>query len=179
MAEAETTEVVENEDESYDAWLAALEDDEEDAPAEAEVKAEHDDDKAMKVARKTQKVVTEFVTEEKIKSIDERFGATASDDAKRLVAIWRRGDEDPKQLKALMELAKTKTAETAPDPEAVEKEATRKAREAYGVAPLAQGTAVEPDEWEEARERVRRGDTRQAFAMWNSLPGSGVVSTPD
>ena len=168
---------VDSEDAEYDKWLAALEEDDEPEVTEAEVQAEHEDDKALKVARSTQKVVSEYITEQKVEDMKDKFIASASDTAKELFAIYCTGNEDPKQLKRIMDLAKTKAAETEVDPEAVEKAATQKAQEAYGVSPLAEGHAEPPDEWEEARKRIReKGDTHVAFQMWNSLPSSGESS---
>jgi hypothetical protein len=176
MAAEETEVQVDSEDAEYDKWLAALEEDDEEEVTEAEVQAEHEDDKALKVARSTQKVVSEYITEQKVEDMKDKFLSSASDTAKELFAIYCTGSEDPKQLKRIMDLAKTKAAETEVDPEAVEKAATRKAAEAYGVGPIAEGHAEPPDEWQEARERVRQGDTSLAFKMWNSLPTSGESS---
>lgn len=172
MAEDQTAEVVESEDEDYDKWLAALEDDEDDAPEEAEVKAEREDDKALKVARTTQKVVSEYITEKKVDDMKEKFLAEASDTAKELFAIYCTGDETPKQLKRIMDLAKTKDAETqktdaATDEEIAEqaeKKAAQIARESYGVSPLPSGRAIPdqtPDQhrYDEAFSRVStKGD---------------------
>ena len=179
MAAEETEVQTDSEDAEYDKWLAALEEDDE-VVTEEEVKAEHEDDKALKVARSTQKVVSEYITEQKVEDMKDKFIASASDTAKELFAIYCTGSEDPKQLKRIMDLAKTKAAETEVDPEAVEKAAAKKAQEAYGVAPISQnGPVAEEDPWDKAREKVRAGGSegdRLAFKMWNSLPSSGESS---
>lgn len=180
---AEETEVTAEETDEFGKWLDELADDDE--PSDAEVKAEHEDSKALKVAQQTKKVVTEFITEQKVDDMTEKFLATASDTAKELFAIYRTGDEDPKQLKRIMDLAMTKAAETEkPEPEVdeevVEAKAAQMAKDAYGVGPIAGGRASTPDdEWASARARVRRGDTHTAFAMFESLPGNGEVTVPD
>ena len=96
--ETQNNEVV---DEEFEAFLAGLDDDE----------GGEQEDKALKVAEKTRQVVKEFITEQKTDDMLDKFTASAPEEARRLLDIWRKGDEDPKQLKALMELATTKASE--------------------------------------------------------------------
>jgi carbonic anhydrase len=181
MADIEqTTEVEESEDVAYDRWLAALEEDDEVEFEEVPEEVNRDDKRALKVAQQTKHVMEGFLTEQKVEDMKDKFIASASDTAKELFAIYCTGDEDPKQLKRIMDLAKTKAAETEVDPEAVEKAAAKKAQEAYGVSPISQnGPVAEEDQWAKAREKVRAGGSEGdhfAFKMWNSLPASGESS---
>jgi hypothetical protein len=176
MAAEEAEVQVDSEDAEYDKWLSALEEDDEEV-TEEEVKAEHEDDRELKRLAHRQDKIIERMTEQEAASMKDKFMAEASDTAKELFAVYCIGDENPKQLKRIMDLAKTKAAETEVDPDAVEKAAAKKAQEAYGVAPISQsGPVAEEDPWDKAREKVKAGDSHTAFQMWNSLPSSGENS---
>jgi len=171
-----------DEEQEFSKWLADLQTED---GSEEEVTDEED---ALVVAKKTQKVVSEFITEQKVDDMVDRFMADAPQDAKELFAIYRIGDEDPKQLKRIMDLAMTKSAETkkaspeeAEEEETVEAKAEKKAvqiaKENYGVGPISGGSSSTPEEeWDGVSKRIRAGDTHLAFAAWNSLPANGEVS---
>lgn len=174
-----------DEEQEFSQFVDALEDEGEQVMAEADrvdqqakkqaqaKKAEHEDDGVV--------TKTEYMAD--------KFLASASEEEARLFAIYRRGDEDPRQLKAIMELAQTKAAEAekvmgAEVEEKAEKLADEKAATAYGVGPITPGqpsrkmTAQEEFDALALRARQEK-DTHISFALWNALPGSGEVSNPD
>jgi hypothetical protein len=172
MADEQT---VAAEEEAFGKWLADLEGDED----------EETEDEEVPVVERLEKKVDTLVKEKQTEEIIDKFMAGASEDAKRLFGIYRRGDEDPKQLKAIMELAVVKAGEAAPASEEVEeqaeKKATQMARDAYGVGPISGGQAASGEMtaeqyFDSLRERTRKGDMHAAFEAWNKLPPESEAS---
>jgi hypothetical protein len=178
MADEESVAAVDDEV-AFAKWLEGLQSEEDEAEEPEETEEEPD---ALEVAQQTKKRLEEMEQEKKVEALVDKFMETAPDDAKRLFGIWRTGKEDTKQLKGLMELAAVKARETVPSDESAEEKAKKIAREQYGVGPISPGVASEKSEdelWEEARQRVRRGDMHQAYKMWESLPATGGVTTEE
>lgn len=162
------------EDEAFGKWLADLSGDDEEQVAEV-------DEETPAVERLEKKVDT-LVKEKQTEEIIDKFMAGASEDAKRLFGIYRRGDEDPKQLKAIMELAVVKATEAAPAvEEQAEKRADQIAREQYGVGPISggqpsSGEMTAEQYFDQRREQARKGDMHAAFELWNKLPPEAAAS---
>jgi hypothetical protein len=177
MAEEET---VATEEEAFGKWLTDMQGP--DAEEEAEVVEEKDGE--VSAVERLGKKVEALEKEKQTEAIIDKFESSASEDAKRLFGIYRKGDEDPRQLKAIMELAVVKAREAEPAAEEVEaqaeKQAEKIAKEQYGVGPISGGSKAEEDDgWEKAREAVRQGDMHTAFKMWESLPPTGGVTTEE
>lgn len=186
MAENEEL-VAEEEEDFYATWLEELETDPE--VIEAEEKAERADVKAIKtVAAKVNELV-ERDNERTRAELRARFEAEADEEAKRLFTIYSANkDLDDQQLKALMQLAKTNSAEAKKTEEEIEARAEQKAekiaRDEYGASPIAPGSGsreVSPQQYfDQEREKIRtKGDTHAAFALWNALPADGGPTSPD
>lgn len=119
----------------------------------------------------------------------DKFLDSASEEEKRLFAIYRRGDEDPRQMRAIIELAQTKAAEaskalSAEVEEKAEEKATQIAADQYGVGPITPGQAsrkMTPQEEFDALAAQAKAerDTHKSFQLWNALPGSGEITPPD
>ena len=138
---AEETEVQTPQDPEYEAFLAAMDDEEEDpVVAEAEEEAEEEDEKELKAKKTERNAVEELRAELKAKEMEEKFEKSASDEEKQLLAIYRTGDESPAKLKKLMQLVHTKVQEAHKEPEDVEDEieakAAEMAKESYGAGPI-------------------------------------------
>jgi hypothetical protein len=151
-------------------WLAqalAEEDENESGVvAEAEREAEEQDEKEAKGHQVAYLTKEEYRAEREIEKLDKTWEANASEVEKNLVAIWRRGDETPAQLKKLMQLARTKAAETAPSAEEVEKKAAEIAQNELGVGPIAtSGTprASWRDVEADIDERIGKGQVVEAL----------------
>jgi hypothetical protein len=143
-------------DDIPDEWLSLAEDEEDEV--------DKGEAKALKAAKTALKATSELKNEMKVEKILDRFEASATEEEKRLLGIYRRGDEDPKQLQGLIDLVQTKTKEAAKDDEddeAATKKAEEIAREAYGVGPLQTGRpAATPDKSPEELlyDRIAAGD---------------------
>lgn len=173
MTEGTAEEMVEaNEEEAFGKWLAGLNTEEEE---ETEGVEEEVDDPVV-IAKTTERKVEAFITEQKVEDLVDKFMAKAPEDAKKLFTIWRKGDEDPKQLKAMMELANVKAQETAaaaaPDiEEEAEKKAAQIAAEQYGVGPISGGQAAAPltpeqQKYNEDYQKVAtQGDSRALLGL--------------
>jgi len=131
--------------------------------AEAEREAEAEDEKAAKASHTEYVTRSEYAAEKELEKLESTFAAHASDEEKELLAIYRTGDEAPKQLKRLMQLAHTKAAEAkkAPDPEEVEKKAAELAQNMIGTSPLSGGVGAETPE------------ERQRTDLWGRVAESG------
>lgn len=152
------------EDEAFGNWLSEMNEEEPEAV-----------DEETPVVERVEKKVDALIREKQTDDLIDKFSEKASEEAKRLFDIYRRGDEDPKQLKALMELAVVKAKEAAPVPEEVEQQAEKRAdeiaKEHYGVGPLASGGPVpEMTPEEEQRNALFRrvqaeGDPRALLGL--------------
>lgn len=167
-----------DDDDDFTRWLAELEDEETAAVAP-------EDDKALKVAQQTKKVVSEFITEQKTEEMVDKFLAEASQDAQDLFTVYRTGDESPKQLRRLMELAVAKASQIkgGDDVERRAQElADKKAREDYGVAPVGSSGGAPPREmsaeevYDQLAAQARQGDTHASFLLWKNLPAESPAS---
>ena len=177
MADETEVQSAETEDDEYQKWLASLEEDEQPEEVAAEEEQEHEEVAAMKIAKAAAAKSDKLERDLKVSEMERKFEGGASEDAKRILDVWRKGDETPDQLKKLMQLAEAKATETAPSvEEKVAEAAKEEAKRAYGVSPLQQGEIVQEDEWAKAREKVLQGDSHTAFQMWNALPGNGQPS---
>lgn len=179
--EAQVAEVAE-----FGSWLDELEAEGEEkvsaVVAEAEEEAEEADEREAKKRKDAAKYITK--DEYELEKLDSRFEASAPEEERELLAIYRRGDENPAQLKKLMQLVHTKVQEAhkkdEPDEDVVEAKAADIAAKRYGAGPIDTSQRVVPeDEWEVGRKRVREGDMHTAFAMFNALPGNGEVTSAD
>lgn len=167
----------------YDEWVDELESPEEDAAVAA---AEHDDDKAAKQARVKKAHDEEDGVVTKAEYMADKFLSGASEEEARLFAIYRRGDEDARQLKGIIELAKTKAAEAAKAlgqevEEKAEKLADKKAADAYGVGPLAPGAPsreMTPQELFDARKAKAKetGSSHSFYELYRDLPAEAEAS---
>lgn len=170
-----------DEEQEFAQYVDALEAEGEQVMAEAD----RVDQQAQKQAQAKKAEHEDSGVVTKTEYMADKFLASASEEEARLFAIYRRGDEDPRQLKGIIELAQTKAAEAAraigEEVEVkAEEKATKIASDQYGVGPLANGVPSPPvDDWEAGRERIRQGDMHTAFQMFNSLPSTGGVTQPD
>lgn len=178
------TEVQTPQDPEYEAFLAAMDDgDEEESPvvAEAEAEAEEEDEKAAKAHQAERSAVEELRAELKAKEIEETFEKSASDDEKHLLAIYRKGDESPAQLKKLMQLVHTKVQEAHKDPEEVEEEieskAAEMAKESYGAGPIST-KRQKVDEEAELIKVIERGGPESDKALARALFANDSVIGP-
>lgn len=166
-----------DEDEEFEKWLAEA-DEEEDMQESAEVEYVKEDDKALKTAIETKRMVAKHFKEERVEKKVDAFLASASDTEKELFAIFRKGDEDDKQLDRLIELVKTKAnvAEgkiAGEIDEEVEGKAAEMAQEMIGSGPLKQGARIKPDPEAAEREmleRIAAGDMNALFESVVTLP---------
>ena len=171
MADEQEVQTETTEDAGYQEWLASLEEDEQPEAAAAEEEVEHEEVAAMKVAKAAAAKSDKLERDMKVGEIERKFDSGASEDAKHLVDIWRKGDETPEQLKKLMQLAEAKAAETAaenaPDPEAVEKAANEKAAEIVGAGPLGTGFVISPENetYKSLVDQVASGQDNNGMAL--------------
>jgi hypothetical protein len=172
MAEETQTEV--SEEEAFGKWLADMQ------GPDAEEEAEETEE--VPAVERLEKQVVALVQERKTDEMYDRFKASASEDAQRILQTLTTKDETPEQLKAKMELAMVKANElaalTAPQ---AEEQAEKIAKEQYGVGPISGGKAasgeVTPQQYfDQERERVRAGDMHAAFELWNQLPPESEAS---
>ena len=165
---AETVEV--NEEEAFGKWLEGMNSEEE----QPEVVEEEED--PVELVKKVDRKMDALIAEKKTDEMVDEFMARAPEGAKDLFSIWRKGDEDPKQLKALMELANVKDQETAAQTapvieEEAEQKAAEIAREQYGVGPISsaqQGPALTPEQRQYAEyvEKVEKsGDAKALLSL--------------
>lgn len=130
------------------------------AVADAEAEAEEAEEKEAK-QRKT-KEAKEYVTKDEyeVSKLDDKFEKDASDEEKELLAIYRRGDENPAQLKKLMQLVRTKVQEAhkkdEPAEEEVEEAAAAIAAERYGAGPIST-KRQKVDEEQELIDSIKKG----------------------
>lgn len=175
-----------DEEEDFSKWLAALGDDDEDE-VEEEVMAEtaQDDQKALKIANKTKNVVRDYITADKTEKMMEKFEATASEEARELFTIYSSGVdvEDPRQLKRIMDLAKTKAEAVKKGTEEevatkAEQLARQLAKDDYGVGPISgAGSSTTPEEdWDRIAKLARAGNSHASFALFNALEANGESS---
>jgi ParB-like chromosome segregation protein Spo0J len=158
MADIET---VATEDEEFE--VDDLIDEEEEVQEAAEEKYAPEDEKKRREGKSVRSMLQDHIREERVEKKVDSFLDAASDTEKELFAIFRKGDEDEKQLDRLIELVKQK-ASTADgkfvSEEEVEELVATKAAEAVGPGPLRQGgRPSKPDPREELMERNRKGDT--------------------
>lgn len=160
MAEETTVVATEDEDAAFEAWLNE-EDEEEEVQESVEKEYAKEDDRALKTAKETKQMFAKYVKEERVEKKVDSFLDAASDTEKELFAIFRKGDEDEKQLDRLIELVKTK-ANVAEgkfvSEEEIEEKAAEKAAEAVGPGPLRQGARTKTDPRAERYEKIRQGD---------------------
>lgn len=163
-----------NEEEAFGKWLAEMQ------GPDAEEEAEEPDE--TPAVERLEKKVEALVVEKKTEEMYDRFKASASEDAQRILATLTTKDETPEQLKAKMELAMVKANElaalTAPQ---AEEQAEKIAKEQYGVGPIAGGKVVSNEMtveqyFDQTRERIRAGDMHAAFELWNKLPPESEAS---
>jgi hypothetical protein len=174
-----------DEEQEFAQWLDELESEEDKAVAvaEREDKQAQKTDHQQKAKHEEEGVVT------RSEYIADKFLSDATDDEKRIFAIYRKGDEDPRQMSALIDLARTKVAEadktlSAEVDEKADRLADEKAKDAYGVGPISKGEPsrqMTPQEEFDlmARNARETKDTHISFKLWNALPGSGEVSPSD
>jgi len=171
MAEEET---VATEEEAFGKWLTDMQ------GPDAEEEAEEPDE--TPAVERLEKKVDALAQERKTDEMYDRFKASASEDAQRILATLTTKDETPEQLKAKMELAMVKANElaalTAPQ---AEEQAEKIAKEQYGVGPISGGRGVSdevtPQQYfDSLRKKTREGDMHAAFEAWNKLPAETEAS---
>lgn len=144
-------------------YLEELEDEgEEVAASVADAEAEADEAEEKEAKQRKAKEAKEYVTKDEyeVSKLDDKFEKSASDEEKELLSIYRRGDENPAQLKKLMQLVHTKVQEAhkkdEPDEEAVEQAAEELAAERYGAGPIST-KRKKVDEEQEIIDAIAKG----------------------
>ena len=163
--------VAPDEEQEFAQWLDELESEEDKAVAVAE--RENQREKKVEQAKKAEHEETEVVTRSEY--LADRFLESASEDEKRLFTIYRRGDEDPRQMQAVIDMAKTKAAEAAKTlstevDEKAQERADEIAADAYGVGPLSNSRqeAIPPEQqqYQDLWGRVQKeGDPKALVSL--------------
>jgi hypothetical protein len=142
-----------DEEQEFAQWLDELESEEDKAVAVAE----REDKQAQKTDHQQKAKHEEEAVVTRTEYLADKFLTTASDQEKKLFAIYSRRVETPREMQDAIDLAKSSAAEaadlmSAEVDEKAEEKATQIAKEDYGVGPISGGSSSDltPEEQQKA-----------------------------